>query len=188
MILGTTISYQNCLILRQFPLQIEPTLLLSLMELNAPIIWLSSVGMKMHFQANFKFFLRWYWSLLVSSLNQTWPLVLLLHGLILGALPAPNNVQYSEDPAGYQQIFWEPPKLVSDTLGSQNVRIDSRITHFLIYITNGSTTTVYNALGTSFTIETDEISCGFWFQVAAVNPARVGERSPPQTFDCEFAW
>ena len=78
---------------------------------------------------------------------------------------------------------------MSDKLGSQNVRIDSRLTHFLIYISNGSTTTVYNASVTSFAIGIDGISCGFWFQVAAVNPARVGERSPPQnlTFDGEFA-
>ena len=113
----------------------------------------------------------------------------LLYGFILGNLPAPNNIQYSEDPAGYLQIFWEPPTLVSDKFGSQNVRIDSRITHFLIYISNGSTTAVYNASGTSFAIENDEISCGFWFQVAAVNPAGMGERSPPQNlaFDCEVA-
>ena len=116
-----------------------------------------------------------------------------MYGFILGILPAPNNVRYSdsEDPAGHQQLllFWEPPTLVSVKLGSQNIRIDSRITHFLIYISNGSTTTVYNASGTSFSMETDQITCSFWFQVAAVNPAGVGERSPPQnlTFDCELA-
>ena len=106
-------------------------------------------------------------------------------------LPAPNNVRYNQDPAGYLQILWEPPTLVPDILGSQNVGIDSwtRITHFLIYITNGLTTTVYNASVTSFTIGIDEISCSFWFQVAAVNPAGVGKCSPPQnlTFDCELA-
>ena len=115
----------------------------------------------------------------------------LLYGFILGNLPAPNNIQYSEDPAGYLQIFWEPPTLVSDKLGSQNVRIDSRITHFLIYtmISNESTTTVYNASGTSFAIGNDEIYCDFWFQVAAVNPTGVGERSTRQylAFDCEVA-
>ena len=112
-----------------------------------------------------------------------------IYGFILGILPAPNNVRYSEDPAGYQQLllFWEPPTLGSVKRGSQNIRIDSRITHFLIYISNGSTTTVYNASGTSFAIETDQITCSFWFQVAAVNPAGVGEHSPPLTFDCELA-
>ena len=188
MILGTTISYQTCLILRQFLLQIETILLLSFMEWIAPIIWLSRVRMKIRFQVNFRFFLRWYWSLLVSSsikLNH-----LLLHVLILGILPAPNNVQYSEDPTGYLQILWEPPTLVSD---SQNVRIDSRITHFITYITTDSEEStivqVYNASGTSFAIGIDKIPCSFWFQVAAVNPAGVGERSPPQnlTLDCEFA-
>ena len=122
--LGTTISYQTCLILRQYALQIETILLLSLMELITPIIWLSSVQMKMHLLANFKPFLRWYWSLLVSS--STKHDHILLHGLILGILPAPNNVRYSEDPAGYLQIFWEPPSLVSN---SQNVSVDSKITH-----------------------------------------------------------
>ena len=123
--------------------------------------------------------------MLVSlSLTIKHDLLLALHGLILGILPAPNNIRYSE---GHQQIFWEPPTIASDKFGSQNIRIDSRITHFEIYITNGSIATVYNTSGTSFAIETDEISCSFWFQVAAVNPAGVGEQSPPQTFDCEFA-
>ena len=114
------------------------------------------------------------------------------HGLghILGILPAPNNVHYNiEDPAGYLQISWEPPTLVSDEPGSQNVSVDSRITHFIIYITNESTATVYNTSGTFFAIRTDEISCSFWFQVAAVNSAGMGEYSPPQiaTFNCELA-
>ena len=115
----------------------------------------------------------------------------LFHGLILGILPAPNNVQYDKDPAGHLQIFWEPPTLVSDKLGSQNVRIDSKITHFEIYITTGESTIeqVYNASGTSFSIGIDKIPCSFWFQVAAVNPAGVGKPSTPQivTFDSEFA-
>ena len=115
----------------------------------------------------------------------------LLYGFILGILPAPKNVQYSEDPAGHIQIFWEPPILVSNKLGSQNVSIDSRITHFEIYITIEESTIVqvYNASETSFSIGIDKIPCSFWFQVAAVNPAGVGEHSPPQnlTFDRELA-
>ena len=119
-------------------------------------------------------------------------MVLIIMKIFLGILPAPNNVHYNniiEDPAGliYLQISWEPPTLASDELGSQNISVDFRITHFIIYITNESTTTVYSASGTSFAIETDEISCNFWFQVAAVNPAGVGERSSPQIFDGEFA-
>ena len=112
--------------------------------------------------------------------------ILLLHGLILGILPAPNDVHYIEDPAGHLLIFWEPPTLVSDELGSQNININSRITHFMIYITAKESTTVYNASGTSFTFENDNISCSLSFQVAAVNPAGVGERSPLQTVNCEF--
>ena len=111
---------------------------------------------------------------------------MLLHGLILGILPAPNDVQYVEDPAGYLQISWEPPTLVSDELGSKNVNIDSRITHFMIYMTTTESTIVYNASGTSFTIENDNIPCSLSFQVAAVNPAGTGERSPLQTVNCEL--
>ena len=115
----------------------------------------------------------------------------LVYGFILGILPAPRNVQFSEDPAGYLQIFWEPPTLISDELGSSNIRIDSRITHFEIYITTEESTIVqvYNASWTPFVIGIDKIPCSFWFQVAAVNPAGVGQHSPPQnlTFDCELA-
>ena len=95
-------------------------------------------------------------------------------------------MHYIEDPAGYLQIFWEPPTLFSDELGSQNVSIDSRITHFSIYITTKESTAVYNASGTSFTFENDNTSCSLSFQVAAMNPAGVGECSPPQIIDCEF--
>ena len=110
------------------------------------------------------------------------------HGLVLDILPAPNVVHYIEDPAGYLKVRWEPPTLVSDEFDSQNVSIDSRITHFIVYIIAESTM-IYNASETNFTIEIDKIPCSFWFQVAAVNPAGVGERSPPQnsSFDCEFA-
>jgi hypothetical protein len=109
-----------------------------------------------------------------------------MHGVFIGILPAPIDVHYIEDSANYLQILWEPPTLVSDEPSSQNVNVDSRITHFIIYITNDSTTIVYNASEASVTIGTDEISCSFWFQVAAVNPTGVGKHSPPQTFDCEF--
>ena len=97
-------------------------------------------------------------------------------------------MQSIEDPAGHLQILWEPPTLVSDEVGSQNVSIDSRITYFIVYIITESTM-IYNASETNFTIEVDKIPCSFWFQVAAVNPAGAGERSPPQNlmFDCQFA-
>ena len=97
-------------------------------------------------------------------------------------------MHYIEDPTGLLQIVWEPPTLFSDKLaiGSQNVSIDSRITHFIIYITVNESTTVYNASGTSFDFENDNSSCSLSFQVAAVNPAGVGELSPLQTIDSEF--
>ena len=118
-----------------------------------------------------------------------------MHDPVLGILPAPNDVHYIEDPPGYLQILWEPPNLDSDELDLQNISIrrDARIIHYTIYIyfttiTEESTIVqVYNASGISFAIEIDKIPCNFWFQVAAVNPAGVGESSPPQylTFDCE---
>ena len=121
-------------------------------------------------------------------------MLLYMHDLVLGLLPPPNDVHYIiiEDPAGCLQILWEPPTLVFDQLDFQNINIrrDARIISYTIYITNEGSTIVqvYNALGTSFAIGTDKILCSFWFQVAAVNPAGVGERSPPQnlTFDCEL--
>ena len=97
-----------------------------------------------------------------------------------------NDVHYDEDPDGYRQIRWVPPTLVSDEPGSQNVSVDSRITHFLIYIITNESTAVYNVSGTSFVFE-NGILCSFWIQVAAVNPAGMGERSSPLAFDCEFA-
>ena len=119
-----------------------------------------------------------------------------MHDLLnVGILPAPNDVHYIiiENPPGYLQILWEPPILDSDELDLQNISItrDARIILYTIYITTEESTIVqvYNASGTSFAIGIDKIPCSFWFQVAAVNPAGVGEHSPPQnlTFECEFA-
>jgi hypothetical protein len=118
-----------------------------------------------------------------------------VHDLVLGILPAPNDVHYIEDPPGYLQILWEPPTLDSDELDLQNASIkrDARIIRYTIYITTEESTIVqvYNASGTSFAIGIDKIpsNCSFCFQVAAVNPAGVGEYSPTQNiiFDREFA-
>ena len=102
-------------------------------------------------------------------------------------------MHYIEDPPGDLQISWEPPSLDSDELDSQNISIkrDAKIICYTIYITTeeSAAVQVYNASGTFFAIGIDNISCNFWFQVAAVNPAGMGERSPPQnlTFDREFA-
>jgi hypothetical protein len=43
-----------------------------------------------------------------------------MHDLILGILPAPNDVCYIQDSPGYLQILWEPPTLDSDELDLQN--------------------------------------------------------------------
>ena len=118
-----------------------------------------------------------------------------MHFLVLDILPAPNDVHYidPEDIPGYLQILWEPPTLDSYELDSQNdsVKQNARIINYTVYIATEESTIiqVYNASGTSFAIGIDKIPCSFWFQVAAVNPAGVGERSPSQnlTFDCELA-
>ena len=101
-------------------------------------------------------------------------------------------MHYIEDPPGYLQILWEPPTLDFDEPDSQSVSIrrDARILSYTIYIITeeSSILQIYNTSKTSFAIGIDNIPCSFWFQVAAVNPAGVGERSPPQnlTFDSEF--
>ena len=101
-------------------------------------------------------------------------------------------MHYIEDPPGYLQILWEPPTLDSDEPDSQSVSIrrDARILSYTIYIITEESTIVqvYNTSKTSFAIGIDKIPCSFWFQMAAVNPAGVGECSPPQnlTFDSEF--
>jgi hypothetical protein len=118
-----------------------------------------------------------------------------MHDIILGILPAPTDVHYNiiEDPPGYLQILWAPPTLDSDELDLQNASIkrDARIIRYTIYITTEESTIVqvYNASGTSFIIGIDKIPCSFWFQVAVVNPAGMGERSVLQNlnFDSEFA-
>ncbi len=112
--------------------------------------------------------------------------------LVLGILPAPNDVHYNiEDPPGYLQILWEPPTLDSDELDSQsvNIRRDARIIRYTIYITTEDSTIVYNTSESPFTIRIDKIPCSFWFHVVAVNSAGVGEYHTPQniTFGCEFA-
>ena len=98
-------------------------------------------------------------------------------------------MHYIEEPPGDLQILWKPPILDSDELDF-SIRRDARIICYVIYITTEESTVaqVYNASGTSFAIGIDKIPCSFWFQVAAVNPAGVGERSPHQnlTFDSEF--
>ena len=121
-------------------------------------------------------------------------LLLYMHDLFyVGILPAPNDVHYIEDSPGYLQTLWGPPIIEPNELDLQNISIrrDARIIHYTIYITTEESTIVqvYNTSETSFAIGIDKIPCSFWFQVAAVNPAGVGERSPPQnlTFDCELA-
>jgi hypothetical protein len=39
-----------------------------------------------------------------------------MHDIVLGILPAPNDVHNSENPPGYLQILWEPSALDSNEL------------------------------------------------------------------------
>ena len=107
--------------------------------------------------------------------------------ILIGILPAPNHVQYSDQsPTGQLQIMWEPLILLNNELNLQ-ISVDHRITHYIIYITmEESVVASYNISGTFFTIEHDNVSCSLSFQVAAVNSAGMGEFSPPQDVDCEL--
>ena len=100
-----------------------------------------------------------------------------------GTLPPPSNVHYtSQGPGGRLQIMWQPPTLFTP----QNVSVDSRITHYVISIISEVTMIIsIETLETSFSPELDNVSCRFSFQVAAVNPAGIGEYSYPQNVDCE---
>ena len=140
-------------------------------------------------------YLHFYSSLSVSSLIKLY--VDMCHYSArkndIGILPAPtNHVQFSDQsPTGQLQIIWEPPTLLSNELNNLQISVDCRITHYIICITvtmEESTVVSYNITGTLFTIEPDKlnVSCSLSFQVAAVNPAGMGEVSPPQDVDCEW--
>ena len=78
--------------------------------------------------------------------------------------------------------MWQPPTLFI----SQNVSVDSRITHYVISIISEDTKIIsIETPETSFSPELDNVSCSFSFQVAAVNPAGEGERNQLQIIDCE---
>ena len=84
--------------------------------------------------------------------------------------------------------MWRPPSLLLDEFGFQNVSIDSKITHYIVFmITEDSVVANSTSEILSFSIKLDNISCRLSFQVAAVNPAGVGEPSPLQIINCKFA-
>ena len=77
--------------------------------------------------------------------------------------------------------MWKPPNL----FGSQNVSIDSRITHYIVSIFSEDSMTTSNISGTSVSTDISN-TCYPSFQVVAVNPAGTGEPSPLQGVDCEL--
>ena len=78
--------------------------------------------------------------------------------------------------------MWQPPTLFTP----QNVSVDSRITHYVVSIISENTMIIsIEAPETSFSPELDNVSCKFSFQVAAVNPAGIGEHSHLQNVECE---
>ena len=107
-----------------------------------------------------------------------------------------SYIRLNQDPTRQLQIIWEPPNLFSqskDDLGFQNVSIDSRITHYIISITTEDSMINYTTSQTSATVNIEldntSIPCSrFSFQVAAVNQAGIGEHSPLQIVDREFAY
>ena len=106
---------------------------------------------------------------------------------IVATLPAPSNVHYiSQAPTGQLQIMWEPPSLLLLSSESHNETIDSRITHYIVFITTEESVIVNSTSETFLNLELSNRSCNLSFQVAAVNPAGIGEPSPIQTVDCEL--
>ena len=83
-------------------------------------------------------------------------------------------------------MMWQPPSLFT----SQNVSVDSRITHYIVSITSEDTAniSIVETPEISLRLDLDNESCRFSFQVAAVNPAGIGEHSHPQIINCEFAF
>ena len=104
----------------------------------------------------------------------------------IGILPAPSYVQYnSQSLTGRLQIMWEPPTLLRSEFS--HINVEPRIIQYVLIITTGETVMVHNTSETSFNIELlDNSSCSLSFQVAAVNPAGMGEFSPPQDVDCKL--
>ena len=102
----------------------------------------------------------------------------------VGILPAPSYIEYNNQST---KIMWKPPTLLSDELSSQNVSIDSRITHYILsFTTEDSVTINHTSSETSFSIELNKLPCNLSFQVAAVNPVGVGEFSSPKFVECEL--
>ena len=104
-----------------------------------------------------------------------------------GILPAPSHVQYnSQSLTGWLQIMWEPPTLLRSEFSLQ-INVEPRIIQYVLIITTEETVMVHNTSETSFIFELlDNSSCSLSLQVAAENPAGVGEFSPPQDVDCKL--
>ena len=103
-----------------------------------------------------------------------------------GILPAPSHVQYnSQSLTGWLQMMWEPPTLLRSELS--HINVEPRIIQYVLIIATEETVMVHNISETSFNFELlDNSSCSLSFKVAAVNPAGMGEFSPPQDVDCKL--
>ena len=106
---------------------------------------------------------------------------------VVATLPAPSNVHYiSQAPTGQLQIMWEQPSLLLLSSESHNITIDSRITHYIVFVTTEESVIVNSISETFLNLEHGNISYNLSFQVAAVNSAGIGEPSPLQNVDCEL--
>ena len=102
-------------------------------------------------------------------------------------LPAPNNVHLNQRSA---QLSWKPPVLLSEEYTLESISTDSRIKGYFVYISDSMM--MLGDVQETFTSETHLnitsiiMLCRVSVQVAAVNPAGIGQRSTKQILSCEF--
>ena len=89
------------------------------------------------------------------------------------------------------QLSWEPPVLLSEGHTPENVSTDPHIEGYFVYVSDtilmsGDVKEIYTSDTYLMNISSIIISCSFSVQVAAVNPAGVGQRSTKQTINCEL--
>ena len=103
-------------------------------------------------------------------------------------LPAPNNVYLNQHSA---QLSWEPPLILSEGHSLENISTDPHIEGYFVYISDtklmsGDVKEIFTSETHLVNITSIIMSCSFSVQVAAVNPAGVGQRSTSQILNCEF--
>ena len=103
-------------------------------------------------------------------------------------LPAPNNVHFNQHSA---QLSWEPPVLLSEGHTPENVSTDPHIEGYFVYVSDtklmsGDVKEIFTSKTHLLNFSSIIMSYSFSVQVAAVNPAGIGQRSTKQILNCEF--